>query len=68
MARVIEERREIEVYAGQKGHVCIKQEDDKGEEMLVIVHPDDVPRLIDYLREAQAEAYVVRASSGPSEV
>lgn len=67
MARVIEERREIEVYAGQKGHVCIKQEDYKGEEMLVIVHPDDVPRLIDYLREAQAEAYVVRASSGPSE-
>ena len=65
MAPVIEERREIEVYAGQKGHVCIKQDDYKGEEMLVIVHPDDLPRLIDYLREAQAEAYVVTASSVP---
>jgi hypothetical protein len=66
VARVIEERRGIEVYAGQNGHVCIKQEDFKGEEMLVLLHPDDVAKLINYLREAQAEAYVIRAAATPS--
>ena len=63
MARTIEERREVEVYAGQNGHVCIKQLDFKSEEMLVLLHPDDVPHLIEYLREAQAEAYVIRAAA-----
>lgn len=67
MARVIEERKEVEVYAGQRGHVCIKQIDFKEEEMLVLLHPDDVPRLIEYLKEAQAEAYVIRAANGPNE-
>jgi hypothetical protein len=64
VARIIEERREVEVYVGQKGHVCIKQLNYNDEEMLVLLHPDDVPRLIEFLKESQAEAYVARASNG----
>ena len=68
MARIIEERREVEVYVGQKGHVCIKQVDFEGTEMTVVMHPDDVPRMIDYLKESQAEAYVARAANSANEV
>jgi hypothetical protein len=67
MPRVIEERKEVEVYAGQKGHVCIKQSNYHDEDMLIFLHPDDVSNLIDYLKEAQAEAYVIRASNSSAE-
>ena len=62
MGRVIEKRKEVEVYAGQNGHVCIKQSNYPEEDALVVLHPDDVASLIEFLKEAQAEAYVIRAS------
>jgi uncharacterized protein YlxW (UPF0749 family) len=63
MARVIEERKEVEVYAGDMGHVCIKQNGFPDDDSIIIVHPDDVTKLIEYLQEAQAEAYLIRAAS-----
>ena len=68
MARIIEERREVEVYVGQKGHVCIKQVGFEGTDMIVMMHPDDVPRMIDFLKESQAEAYLARAANSAGEV
>ena len=62
-ARIIKERREVEVYVGQQVHVCIKQVDFEGAEMIVVMHPDDASSMIDYLKESQAEAYVARASN-----
>ena len=62
MERVIGERKEVEVYAGQNGHVCIKQSNYPEEDALVVLHPDDVTGLIEFLKEAQAEAYVIRAA------
>jgi hypothetical protein len=62
MLRVIEQRLEIEVYVGQKGHVCLKQIDYPEEDKIITLHPDDVTKLIVYLKEAQAEAYLARAS------
>lgn len=67
MSRVIEERKEIEVYAGQKGHVCIKQANWPDEDSLIVMHPDDVTSLIQYLKDAQAEAYVIRAANSASD-
>lgn len=60
MVNVIEGRKEINVYAGQDGHVCITQDDWRSEEMLIILHPNDIPELIDYLKLAQAEANKIR--------
>jgi hypothetical protein len=58
---VIERRDEIEVYAGEKGHVCIKQEGALGEEDdLVILHPEDVPRLISFLQRVRQQAVEIR--------
>jgi len=58
---VIEGRQEVEIYAGQNGHVCIKQHGDLGEEpSLVLIHPDDIPALTKHLQEARKEAYEIR--------
>ena len=62
MPKVIEERKEVEVYAGDMGHVCIKQNGYLDEDSIVIIHPDDVTKLIQYLQEAQAEAYLIRVA------
>lgn len=62
MKRIIEERLEIEVYVGAKGHVCLKQEKHHEDDVVITVHPDDVTKLIGFLKEVQAEAYVARAS------
>ncbi|NBD21870.1 hypothetical protein GTZ97_14510 [Aquabacterium fontiphilum] len=62
MKRIIEERLEIEVYVGAKGHVCLKQVKHHEDDVVITVHPDDVTKLIDFLKEVQAEAYVARAS------
>lgn len=62
MKRIIEERLEIEVYVGAKGHVCLKQEKHHEDDVVITVHPDDVTKLIEFLKEVQAEAYVARAA------
>ena len=50
MSKVIEIRREVEVYAGEKGHVCIKQNSYPDNDSIIIVHSDDVAKLIQYLQ------------------
>lgn len=62
MPKVIEECKEVEVYAGDMGHVCIKQNGYPDEDSIIIIHPDDVTKLIQYLQEAQAEAYLIRVA------
>ena len=62
MPRIIEERQQVEVYAGDKGHVCVKQNGYPEDDSIIIVHPDDVTKLIQFLQEAQAEAYLIRAA------
>lgn len=58
---VIEQRDEIEVYVGDRGHVCIKQSDGLGnDDAIVLVHPSDVPHLIQFLQRAQSEAEALR--------
>ncbi len=47
---------DIEVYVGAKGDVCIKQETDFAGEAIIIVHPDNIPALIDHLRTTYQEA------------
>ena len=62
MPKVIEERKEVEVYAGSNGHVCIKQNGYPDEDSIIFIHPDDVTKLIQYLQEAQTEAYLIRVA------
>jgi hypothetical protein len=66
MPKVIEERKEVEVYAGDMGHVCIKQNGYPDEDSIIVVHPDDVSTLIQFLQEAQAEAYLIRVAEKPT--
>jgi len=51
----IEARPGLEIFVNKGGNISIKQIDREGED-LVVVHPDDVPRLIELLRQAQEEA------------
>jgi len=57
---IIEKRDQIEVYAGQKGHVCIKQESSDQED-IIFVHPDDIPQLIIMLQDACVDATEIRS-------
>lgn len=67
MPRIIEERKEVEVHVGQKGHVCVKQCNYPDDDMIITLHPDDIPNLVLFLKEAQAEAYVARASNSAAQ-
>ena len=59
MSRIIESRDGVEVYPTDAGFVCLKQAT-MGDESIILVHPDDVDRLIGYLKETRAEAYEIR--------
>lgn len=51
------EQEKIEVYVGERGHIVIKQDDYMGnEEKIVLVQPLHVPRLIQMLQAALADA------------
>lgn len=64
MSYTIEPRRGADVYAGEQGHVCIRQSEDAHEalsgERVLIFHPDEVDALIDLLRLAKADAQAKR--------
>ncbi|HET6431020.1 hypothetical protein [Dyella sp.] len=60
---VIEQRDKIEIYAGEHGHVVIKQDSYTGEESVVLIHPDDVELVIRHILAARDEAYEIRATS-----
>ena len=60
MSTVIESRDGAEVYASDAGFVCIKQSTAVTSEVIVMIHPDDIPQLIEGLQEAQQEALHIR--------
>jgi uncharacterized protein YpmB len=60
---VVEQRDAIEIYAGQNGHVVLKQLDFEGQENIVWIHPDDVDRVIGYMHRAKEEALAIRGSN-----
>jgi hypothetical protein len=60
---IIEQRDKIEIYAGEHGHVVLKQDSYHGEESVVLVHPDDVELVIRHMQAAREEAYEIRATS-----
>lgn len=60
MSGIIEPRDGIEVYATEKGIVCIKQIPATGEEAIILIHPDDIPQLIELLEETRQEALHIR--------
>jgi hypothetical protein len=46
----------LEVYIGERGYVCIKQEDPLGEtEDIVAMLPQQVPTIVRWLQECAAE-------------
>ncbi len=57
---IIEQRDQINVFAGQKGHVVIKQANPYDVPAEIIVHPDDVPLLITHLENARVDAIEIR--------
>ncbi len=62
-AFVIEQRDKIEIYAGQNGHVVLKQDSYNGEESAVWVHPDDIELVIRHMQAAKEQAYEIRKES-----
>ena len=57
----LEQRDEIEVYAGQRGHVIIKQTSPMGDEpQTIFVHPDDIAELKEFLEKAYSDAVEIR--------
>lgn len=55
-ARRMETVQAIEVYIGERGYVCIKQEDPLGEtEDIVAMLPQQVPTIIRWLQECAVE-------------
>ena len=61
----IEQRDQIETYAGQNGHVVIKQISSMSEDdSMIFVHPEDVDKLITHLKNAKEAAIEIRAESG----
>ncbi len=62
-AFVIEQRDKIEIYAGQNGHVLLKQDSYNGEESIVWIHPDDVELVIRHMQAARNETYKIRKES-----
>lgn len=61
MARRLEGRDAIEVYPTERGQIVIKQDGSIGEEdALVILDPNDVPTIIEWLQEAAVDATELR--------
>lgn len=56
--RRIEPRDGAEVYVSQQGDVCIRgiNYSESSEEDMVVLHRDDVPKLIEHLKSAYQEA------------
>jgi hypothetical protein len=46
----------VEVYVGEAGHVCIKGEDYGNGGDVVLIAPEQVDVLIEWLKEVKAEA------------
>ena len=49
----------IEVYVGERGHVCIKGDDYGNGDRIVFIAPEQVDVLIEWLKEIKAEALQV---------
>ena len=61
MSYKIEKRDGLEIYAGDTGLVVLKQEDGLGrDESGIFIHPDDVPRVIEYLTSTAENAREIR--------
>ena len=56
MSYKIEPREGVEVYVGRNGDVCIKQDSMSQEEIIVMLHHEDVPKLIEHLESARQDA------------
>lgn len=52
----LEPRPGLEVFVNQSGSITIAQIEHPQEKNLVVVHPDDVPRLIEMLQTAREDA------------
>jgi|GEM_PF-3242868 len=63
----IEPREGVEVYVSVKCNVIIKQETSFGENM-IIIHPDDVPKVIEFLQEALQQALNCEPENDENEV
>ncbi len=61
---VIEQRDEVEVFAGKNGHVVICQDSQADGTSTVLVHPDDIPQLIEFLERAKEDASEIRKVIG----
>jgi hypothetical protein len=69
--RTIEPRDGIEVFVNKGGRISIKQEQLSAyhgelEDVIVVVHPDDAPRLIEFLEDARQEALEFEPESEPA--
>ena len=65
MGFVIEKRDGLEIYAGDTGLVVLKQADYLGnDDSVVLIHPDDIPQVIEYLTSVRADAYEIRGKMG----
>jgi hypothetical protein len=61
MTYEIEKRDGLEVYAGDTGLVVLKQDNDfDRDSSFVFIHPDDIPRVIEYLTSTREVAYGIR--------
>ena len=65
-ARRMETVLAIEVYVGERGYVCIKQEDPLGDtEDVVAMLPQQIPTVIRWLEECAADVEARRVSGSP---
>lgn len=58
----IERREGLEIYAGDTGFVVLKQENDFDRNgSFIFIHPDDIPKVIEYLSSTREVAYEIRS-------
>jgi hypothetical protein len=55
MERKVEPRDGFEVYISKANNICIKQVNLLDGETVIIIHPDDVTKLIEFLQDAHQE-------------
>jgi hypothetical protein len=55
MVGSIPRRAGLEVFINEGNTISLKQDDWPDEDVVIAVHPDDVPRLISLLQEARAQ-------------
>lgn len=49
-------REAVEVYVSDSGNVCIKQPLWPDDDQVVVIHPDDAPRVAQFIMQAERQA------------